>query len=157
MASQALREVRSMAQELRPFQLDEMGLTKAILGMTRQLAESSRIQFRTDITELNGELLKEDEIHFYRVVQELLTNIVKHSKATEANLTIRKAGPMLRALIQDNGCGFDIGETSGESSPQGGFGLRGIRERMRTLGGRLQFDSHAGEGTTVVIEVPIER
>ena len=93
---------------------------------------------------------KHSEIHFYRIVQELLTNILKHSQATEANLTIRRAGPVLRALIQDNGCGFD----SGEARRHEGFGLRGIRERVRTIGGSLQFETGAGEGTTVVIEVP---
>jgi signal transduction histidine kinase/ligand-binding sensor domain-containing protein len=155
-ASQALREVRGMAQDLRPFQLDEMGLTKALVAMTRRLADSSTIRFHTDVAELNGELPKDREIHFYRIVQELLTNIVKHSKATEANLTIRKAGAVLRALIQDNGSGFDASETSGESPSQAGFGLRGIRERVRTLEGRLQLDSRAGDGTTVVIEVPVE-
>lgn len=156
MASHALREVRSMAQDLRPFQLDEMGLTKAILVMTRRLAESSKIQFHTDLSELDGELLKEDEIHFYRIVQELLTNIVKHSNATEANVTIRKAGPVLRALIQDNGCGFDANGSVSETPRQSGFGLRSIRERARTLRGRLEFHSVVGEGTTVLIEVPIE-
>jgi signal transduction histidine kinase/ligand-binding sensor domain-containing protein len=150
MASQALREVRGMAQDLRPFQLDEMGLTRAIVAMTRRLADSSRIQFHTDIADLSGELPKHSEIHFYRIVQELLTNILKHSQATEANLTIRRAGPVLRALIQDNGCGFD----SGEARSHEGFGLRGIRERVRTIGGSLQFETGAGEGTTVVIEVP---
>ena len=155
-ASQALREVRGMAQDLRPFQLDEMGLTKAILAMTRRLADSSSIQFHTDITELNGELPKDREIHFYRVIQELLTNIVKHSRATKANVTIRKAGPILRALVQDNGSGFDVSGSAGQPSTQTGFGLRGIRERVRTLGGRLQLDSRAGEGTSMVVEVPIE-
>ncbi len=155
-ASLALREVRGMAQDLRPFQLDEMGLTKAIVAMTRRLADSSSIQFHTEITELNGELSKDAEIHFYRVIQELLTNIVKHSKATEANLMIRKAGPILRALVQDNGSGFEVRDPVGESSTQAGFGLRGIRERVRTLGGRLQIDSPVGEGTSVVIEVPVK-
>jgi len=157
MTSEALREVRAMALDLRPFQLDEMGLTKAILAMTMRLTDSSRIQFHADMDELNGELPKEREIHFYRIVQELLTNIVKHSKATEAKVTIRKAGPVLRALIQDNGCGFDATFLPGQSPAQAGFGLRGIRERVRTLGGRLQLDSRAGEGTTAIIEVPIER
>jgi len=154
MASEALREVRGMAQDLRPFQLDEMGLSRAIVAMTRRLADSSGIQFHTDVAELNGELPKDREIHFYRIVQELLTNIIKHSRATEANVTIRKAGQVLRALIQDNGCGFDAGGSANQPLPQAGFGLRGIRERVRTLAGHLQIDSRNGDGTTVVIEVP---
>jgi signal transduction histidine kinase/streptogramin lyase len=153
-ATHALRDVRGMAQDLRPFQLDELGLTKAILAMTRRLADSSNIQFHADIPDLNGELPKDSEIHFYRIIQELLTNTVKHSKATKANLTVRKAGPILRALIQDNGCGFDASGSGPESSVQSGFGLRSIRERVRALNGRLQLDSRAGEGTSVTIEVP---
>jgi signal transduction histidine kinase/ligand-binding sensor domain-containing protein len=157
MASQALREVRGMAQDLRPFQLDELGLAKAITAMVELLAESSNIQFRTDIVDLNGELPKEREIHFYRIIQELLTNVVKHSKATEANLTITKSETVLQALLRDNGCGFDVTPTANQSAARAGFGLRGIRERVRTLGGRFLFDSRTGGGTTATLEVPIEK
>jgi signal transduction histidine kinase/ligand-binding sensor domain-containing protein len=157
MASLALREVRGMAQDLRPFQLDELGLAKAITAMVRRLAESSNIQFRTEIVDLNGELSKEREIHFYRIIQELLTNVVKHSKATEANLAITKSETVLLALLRDNGCGFDVTPTANYSASGAGFGLRGIRERMRTLGGRFLLDSRAGAGTTVTLEVPTEK
>jgi signal transduction histidine kinase/ligand-binding sensor domain-containing protein len=157
MASLALREVRGMAQDLRPFQLDELGSTKAILAMIRRLGESSKIQFKPEIVELDGELPKHLEIHFYRIVQELLTNVLKHSQATEASVTISKAGAVLCAVVQDNGCGFEANQPHSQASPQGGFGLRGLRERVRTIGGRLRFDSRTGAGTTVTIEVPIEK
>ena len=155
MASQALREVRGIAQDLRPFQLNEMGLTKAIGAMARRLADSSSIKFHIDVAELEGVLPRESEIHFYRVVQECLTNIVKHSHATQASVIVSKNGlSILRALIQDNGRGFDIVSSSDQPTPAS-FGLRSIRERVRALGGRVEFDTRPGEGASVVIEIPI--
>jgi len=149
MASQALREVRNMAQDLRPFQLDELGLTKALAGMARRLQDSSKIQIHTEFTSIDGELPKEQEIHFYRIIQELLTNVLKHSNATEARVNISKEHGLLRASVQDNGRGFD----ATLSASQNGFGLRGMRERVRALGGQIEFVSRAGEGTTAKLEV----
>jgi signal transduction histidine kinase/ligand-binding sensor domain-containing protein len=154
MASEALREVRAMAQDLRPFQLDEMGLTKAIAAMSRRLAESSGIRFHTDLAPLDGVFPKASEIHFYRIVQECLTNIVKHSQATEAGLIIRKTGPLLRVLVHDNGRGLPPAAPANDPA-RAGFGLHSMRERLRALGGQVRFDSRPGEGTTVVIELPI--
>jgi signal transduction histidine kinase/ligand-binding sensor domain-containing protein len=152
MASQTLREVRGMAQDLRPFQLEELGLTKAITAMARRLQESSNIQIQTEVAMIDGQLGKEREIHFYRIMQELLTNVLKHSKATVAGITIARDDAVLRAIVEDNGQGFE----PSLAHQQSGFGLRGIRQRVRTLGGDIQFDSPAGVGTTVKLQVPVE-
>jgi signal transduction histidine kinase len=104
-------------------------------------------------TDGNGLIRAREQV--VRIVQECLTNIVKHSQATQASITISKRGAgLLRALIQDNGRGFDLVPQT-HHPVLTGFGLRGIRERVRTLGGRVEFDSRPGEGATVVIEVPI--
>ncbi len=154
MATLALREVRSIAQALRPFQLDAMGLTRAITAMTHGLAGSSPVRFTADIGDLDGLLAPESEIHFYRLLQESLSNIVRHSQAQQAVLTIRRHGRNLRALLQDDGCGFVTDPPSGGTPAPVGFGLRSMQERANAIGGSITFTSAPGEGTTVVIEVP---
>jgi signal transduction histidine kinase/ligand-binding sensor domain-containing protein len=154
MATLALREVRSIAQALRPYQLDSMGLTRAITAMTQRLADSSPIRFTSDIGDLDGLLAKDSEIHFYRLLQESLSNIVRHSSARQAVLTIRRQGHLLRVLLQDDGCGFVTNPSESASASPPGFGLRSMRERAHAIGGSITFTSAPGEGTTVVIEVP---
>lgn len=149
LASQSLREVRAMAHELRPFQLDELGLTQAIAHIARRLGDASGIEVETDLNDLDGALPKSAEIHFFRAVQECLTNIAKHSGARSAGVRVRREGDHLAALIRDDGCGFDP-RVSGA-----GFGLRSLRERVGTLGGRIEFDSRPGDGVRVRIVVPL--
>lgn len=154
MATLALREVRSIAQALLPYQLDSMGLTRAITAMTQRLADSSPIRFTTDIGDLDGLVAKESEIHFYRLLQESLSNIVRHSSARQAVLTVRRQGRFLRVLLQDDGCGFVTTPPEAAPASPPGFGLRSMQERALAIGGSITFTSAPGEGTTVVIEVP---
>lgn len=149
LASQSLREVRAMAHELRPFQLDELGLTQAIAHIARRLGDASGIDVETDLEDLDGALPKSAEIHFFRSVQECLTNIAKHSGARTACVQVRREGDHLAALIRDDGCGFEV------RAPGAGFGLRSLRERVGTLGGRIEFESRPGTGVRVHIRVPI--
>ncbi len=149
LASQSLREVRAMAHELRPFQLDELGLTQAIAHIARRLGDASGIEVNTDLEDLDGALPKSAEIHFFRSVQECLTNIAKHSGARSASVSVRRGGDRLAALIRDDGCGFDL------RSPGAGFGLRSLRERVGTIGGRIEFESRPGTGVRVKIFVPL--
>lgn len=151
MASEAIREVRSLAQALRPQQLEEVGLTRSLEAMIRRLAESSPVAFYADITGLDGALPREQEIHFYRVIQECLSNVVRHAQATRAEVTIRRDGPVLRARVRDDGRGLPAAARDGS---EGGLGLRSIRERLRALGGRVEFQTPPAGGTGVVIEVP---
>lgn len=152
MTSQAIREVREISQNLRPFQLDELGLTKAVGAMVRKLAEASPVRFHTDIAELRGAFPAEAEIHFYRVLQECLNNVVKHSGATECRLAVHRENSLVRATVVDDGRGMP------PDDPQagGGFGMRTIRERVRMLRGTVDFVSRPGEGTRVIVSVPLD-
>lgn len=150
MTSQAIREVREISQNLRPFQLDDIGLSKAIGAMVRKLADASPIRFHTDIAELRGALPAEFEIHLYRIVQECLNNVVKHSGAADCHLTITRDSGRIRTEVSDNGRGM----VSPGPGPDGGFGMRTIRERVRTLGGAVEFVSRPGEGTRVIVAIP---
>jgi len=154
-ASQAIREVKDISYNLRPYQLDRMGLTKAVEAIVKKAAAASEIDFTAEIDEIDDLFSKESEINFYRIVQESLNNIIKHSQATAARVTIQVEEDRLQLQIQDNGKGFTPGATS--TDPRGGgFGLIGISERAQLLGGKPVIHSAAGEGTTISIVIALE-
>lgn len=125
-ASQALAEVRQIAYDLRPFQIDRLGLTKAIEAMVTKVAGADELPVTTNLDVIDGLLPSELEIHLYRIVQEGLNNIIKHAEATEASVTIKKESQSIEVAIQDNGKGFDPNLTTGDRS---GFGWISVRER----------------------------
>jgi signal transduction histidine kinase len=157
MASNALREVREISQNLRPYQLDELGLTKAIGAMVRKLAAASPIRFTTDLAELCGALPPEFEINLYRIVQESLNNVVKHSGARECSVTVTRDEHRIVVRVADDGCGFEASGASDESRASEGFGLSSLRERARIMSAQVTFAARPGEGTCVTVSVPLRR
>jgi signal transduction histidine kinase len=142
--------VREIAYNLRPYHLDELGLKKACESMLGRIAKSSMIHFVWEIDLIDGFFPQDLEINFYRVVQECLNNIVKHSGASEAGVKIRRnETDGLTLLIWDNGKGFDPDLMASKRASQSGFGLAGIGERVRILGGKIEINSAPNEGTTV--------
>jgi signal transduction histidine kinase len=91
----------------------------------------------------------EVETALYRIVQESLTNVVKHARASHVSIALTRMHGSVKAVIEDDGQGFDPG------SPDGGHGLVGMRERIALLGGRLQVESSPGAGTTIAVDVPV--
>jgi len=149
-ASAAIDEVREIAYNLRPFHLDELGLKKAVESMLERIAKSSTTQFVWEIDSIDGFFPRELEINFYRIVQECLNNIVKHSAASEAGVKIRRSDDKsLTLLVWDNGKGFDTDLMALKRASQSAFGLAGINERARILGGKIVINSTPDEGTTV--------
>jgi two-component system sensor histidine kinase DegS len=144
-----LQDVRRLAVELRPSALDDFGLVPALERLADTFSQQSGIHVDVaaalgDETRLPGEL----ETALYRLVQEALTNVVKHSRASHVSISIVRKAHSVSAVIEDDGVGF--GEQSGE-----GVGLIGMRERVGLLDGRLDIESGAGHGTTIVAEVPL--
>ncbi|MBA3601413.1 MAG: hypothetical protein H0W45_09295 [Acidobacteria bacterium] len=152
-ASQAIDEVREIAYNLRPYHLDELGLTKAIESMLDRVSKSAKIAFASEIDLIDGFLPKEAQINFYRIVQECVNNIVKHSGATEAEVKIKRSDGILRLSVWDNGQGFETDSLALKRAGQSGFGLAGISERARILGGKLVINSANGEGTVVNLTI----
>ncbi|HEY0427187.1 MAG TPA: two-component regulator propeller domain-containing protein [Pyrinomonadaceae bacterium] len=149
-ASLAIDEVREIAYNLRPFHLDELGLTKAVESMLDRISKSSTIDFARKIDSIDGFFPKDAEINFYRIVQECVNNIVKHSKATAASVEIERTfDGSIRLSIWDNGKGFETNEAALARARQSGFGLAGINERARILGGKLVINSAPDDGTIV--------
>jgi signal transduction histidine kinase len=146
----ALQDVRRLAVELRPAVLDDFGLVPALERLTDAFAEQSevRVDFHSALGELR--LPSEVETTLYRVVQESLTNIVKHANARSVSVSIARRASTVAAVIEDDGAGFDQ-----RAVREDAVGLLGMRERLSFVDGRLEIESRPGAGTTIVAEVPL--
>lgn len=154
-ATQSIEEVREIAYNLHPYQLDSLGLTQAIKAMLKKVEHSSGIRLSVSIDNLDDALPVTSEINLFRVVQESVNNIVKHSGASEATVSIRKAFPFIHLNISDNGKGFSHAASvvNGESTK--GLGLRGIDERVRILGGTCLIESAPDKGTSINVAIKL--
>ncbi len=148
-ASQAIDEVRQIAYNLRPLNLERLGATSVIEELIEKISSVSGIQFSADITPLEGSLTPDGAIHLYRIVQESVNNIVKHGQASKANVEIWREGGDIHVTISDNGRGFNP-----EAPARRGLGLTSIAERVRMLGGTHTLVSAPGRGTTLTIHIP---
>lgn len=156
MTSQVLDGLREIAHNLRPHHLDELGLKDSLESMLETVAGSSEIRFSAEIDPIAGVFSKEAEMNLYRIVQEGVNNIVKHSGATEASVTLKCNGRLVYLTIQDNGAGFDSTPKTTTELRHRGFGLTGISERARMLGGVESIHSVPGQGTTIIITLTRE-
>jgi signal transduction histidine kinase/ligand-binding sensor domain-containing protein len=154
-ASQTLEEVRLISYNLRPSHLDQLGLRTSLEAMLDKLAESCPIRFSRELDELDGLFAPADEITLYRIVQESLNNVIKHSRATEARVAVRRRERDLTLTVQDNGRGFAPGAPPPATTQGGGFGLSGLAERVRMLGGTHTVDSAPERGTTVTVTLEV--
>jgi signal transduction histidine kinase len=143
-----LQDVRRLAVELRPAALDDFGLVPAVERLAETFRERSGLE--VDLESRLGErrLPSELETVLFRIVQETLTNIVRHAEASRVSILLTAKNGAVTAVVEDDGVGFDPLTVSG-------LGLVGMRERVELVGGRLQIESGAGAGTTVVAEVPL--
>lgn len=148
--SQAIDETRTISYNLRPFQLDRLGLSTAIEALIDSEARGTGIIFSKRIDDIDEYFPEDFRINFYRIVQEILTNMVKHADARHAEVVIERKDENLVLSISDDGKGFspDTGYVSGK----GGFGLAGIRERAALLNGEVTIQSQPGHGTATTIE-----
>lgn len=154
-AGEALAEVREIAQNLRPFHIDRLGLTKALEALVRKVNTSS-LRCTAQVDKIDALLTPDLEINLYRIVQECLNNIVKHAEATEARVTVERREQTIEINIQDNGRGFTPQATSpGESSNGSGMGLVGINERARILGCVPIIKSAPTAGTEIFLTIKL--
>jgi signal transduction histidine kinase/ligand-binding sensor domain-containing protein len=149
--SEAVREVREITYDLRPYRLDRLGLTATLQAMIEAASAGSSTLFSCEIDEVDDVLDKQDEISLYRIIQECVNNVLKHSQAAEAFVRVRRTEKGMELTVRDNGCGFL--PKAAKNDPLGGFGLTGIAERAQLLGGKASIHSAPGHGTTVTIEV----
>ena len=153
-AVQSLKEVREIINNLRPHQLETIGLTQTLTFMCEQAASAAGLQLHTEIAPLDGVFPPEDEVVFYRLVQEGLNNIIKHAQAKRATIRIERRAGALTLTIEDDGRGFDPAAARGQTGrARGGFGLKGLAERAGQLGGTFHIQSAPGRGTKIQITI----
>jgi signal transduction histidine kinase len=153
LVTQALREVRRLAFELRPTVLDDVGLVAALQRLVADVTARRGIVPELAVDGLDGQaarLPSQIETVAYRMVQEALTNALRHSRGSSVSVVVARSAGQLRVLVEDDGTGFDPAAV-----PATSLGLRGMRERAALVGGSVTVTSAPGLGTAVVLEVPL--
>lgn len=146
-----LDEVHALAWQLRPSVLDDLGLVAALQRYIDDYQKLHRLQVDFITRGIAEDLPAEVKTSLYRMVQEGLTNIARHARATNASVLLEQRSKSIRAIIEDNGIGFDMQR---RAFTPNSLGLQGIRERAELLGGKLTIESEPGHGTSLFIEIP---
>jgi signal transduction histidine kinase len=147
---ETLQAVRRLAVELRPSALDDFGLEPALRRLGETVREGGELDVQVE-ARLGEERLPADvETALYRIVQEALTNVVKHAGAAHVSIVLTRKQGSVVVMIEDDGCGFDPAKISRD-----GLGLLGMRERVQLLDGELEIETSPGSGTTLVLELPL--
>jgi signal transduction histidine kinase len=160
LVQESVDSVREIASNLHPHHIERLGFCAAIEAMTENISHSAGLRIECSCDKLDHQLPKEIEIHLYRIIQEGLSNIVRHAFAHNARVEVRKNPKSMDVIITDDGCGFDIREfredkIPGQSSDlRCGFGLASMLERARIIGGTLTIESSASSGTTIHLTLP---
>lgn len=149
-ASDCVAEVRSLAQNLRPLQIEQLGLTESLNGLIDRVRDSTTTRIDSRIENVDDTLPAEEATHLYRICQEALGNVLRHSGARSASVTLVRDVGVLYLDVRDDGVGFDVAAAAGS----GGLGLNSIRERAQILGGSLEVQSAPGQGTHLRIRIP---
>lgn len=149
--ARALDEVRVAARALRPPELDELGVQAALEAHARAVTEGRRIGFVFAGRIPDASLSRPARLALFRVLQEAVTNAVRHARASEVRVAVRLARDGVVALVRDDGRGFEPAEVERRAA---GLGLVGMRERIRYVGGTVTVDSSPGRGTSVLVHVP---
>ncbi len=150
-----LQEVRHLGRDLRPSILDDVGLLAVLHWVTRELKTEHGVDASLQVHGAERRFSQEVELILFRIVQEALRNIGRHSHASKAEVLIRFGEGKTTVIIRDNGIGFQLPDKVSDLSRSGKLGLVGMQERVRLLDGSLEVKSEPGKGTTVTVEAPI--
>jgi signal transduction histidine kinase len=158
LADKLLAEIRRLISDLRPTVLDDLGLVPALRRYASTHAPLVQIDIQFHVEGKRRRLSAQAETALYRMVQEAITNVVKHASAKGVVITLAFEERRVVVTVADDGCGFDVAQTLSASGPKRGMGLLGMRERVSILGGTLSVESQqSGAGTTLTISLPLER
>ena len=152
LTNNALEEVRSISRGLYPALLKQLGLSESIEQLINDYDEQTDLFFSVDIDNINKYFTESTSLNFYRLIQECLTNIIKHAKAKSVTVSIKKEGNTIVSLISDNGKGFNINDSKKKNS----LGLKTIFERIRIMNGNLSIDSKLNNGTSFIFSIPVK-
>lgn len=153
-AAQTIEEIRRLVADLRPLKLDDLGLVPTLRGLIKDFSRKFKIRATLKRVKLYRRLPSDMETMIYRIVQEALTNVAKHARATEVSIWLERIEERVRVRVIDNGVGFDATTLARRRARR--FGLVGIQERVDLMGGVFQILSGRGRGTEVRVELPLE-
>ena len=148
---ETIKDLKSIIYNLKPSILEELGLGAAITALCQTITDKSNIKGNTDIIGFEKRIDPKQEITIYRIIQESLNNIIKHSKAKEFSVTLMEKNGNIKILISDDGIGF---ETSNKNYLLPGLGLRSIKERVESYSGEFKIESQLNSGTILIIDMP---
>jgi len=147
---ETLQDVRRLAVELRPSALDDFGLEPALRRLGQSVREAGSLDVQVEARLGSQRLPADVETALYRIVQEALTNVVKHAQAEHVSIVVTRKPAGVLVVIEDDGCGFDPVEARAAS-----LGLMGMSERVELLDGTFEVDTKPGAGTTLIVELPL--
>lgn len=148
---QATKEVREISHDLLSGVLTKFGLIPALEELKDKISSTGKLKVGIYSNDIKGALNAEQELQLYRIVQELLSNILKHAKAKETNIQLNRSGDSLNLIVEDDGVGFNLSN----SNEKGGIGLINLKARVAKLNGSFHIDSGKGGGTTISIDIPL--
>ena len=151
LAGNTLEELRAISRGLHPATLDKLGVTAAIITMINEVDSNTNIFFTNEIENIDNILSKEASLHLYRILQEILTNMVKHADAKVASVTIEKQKGTIKAVIKDNGKGFEFSEKMKLGTS---LGMKTLKERANILKSTMAIKSKPDQGTTFELIIP---
>ncbi len=153
LAEQTIENLRRLTRALRPIYLEDLGLVAALEMLARETAENNRLVVDFQKNGQERRLAREVELSLYRIAQEALNNVSKHSNAAHAELKINYGRNEIQLEINDDGNGFKVPNSPTEFAPKGHFGLMGVHERADLIGARLEVESVLGKGTRLRVRL----
>jgi signal transduction histidine kinase len=154
LAKDTLEELRSISKGLHPVTLERIGITNAIQSLVNEVDAHSGIFFTQEIDSIDDAISKDDALHLYRIIQESLNNLVKHSKSKSASVKIIRKQDVIETLIEDKGVGFDFLPTLKSNK---NLGMKTLMERSKIIGSKFHIYSNLGKGTIVEVITPIKK
>jgi signal transduction histidine kinase len=153
LAEQTIENLRRLTRALRPIYLEDLGLVTALEMLARETSQNYPLLVDFQKTGRERRLARDVELSLYRIAQEALNNVVKHSNATQADLKITFEDSDIQMEVSDNGDGFIVPNSPTEFAPNGHFGLLGVHERTDLIGARLEIESALGKGTRLLVRL----
>jgi signal transduction histidine kinase len=153
LAEQTIENLRRLTRALRPIYLEDLGLVTALEMLARETSQAHQLVVGFQKTGQERRLSREVELSLYRIAQEALNNVVKHSKASDADLKIAFETSEIQMDVADNGNGFVVPNSPTEFAPNGHFGLLGVHERADLIGAQLEIESTLGKGTKLRVKL----
>jgi len=156
LAEQTIDNLRRLTRALRPIYLEDLGLVTALEMLARETSESAGIPVAFHLQGSERRLPPEVELAFYRIAQEALSNVTRHSQASQAGVQLHYEPDSVSVVVSDDGLGFEVPRSPAEFAPRGHFGLLGLHERAELLGARLEIRSAPGQGTSISVKLAIQ-